>query len=141
METHFIWLSFAIILAIAELIVPGVFLIWIAAAAALTGGIAFFIDIPSAAQFLIFAGFSIISVVIGRRFFLEEPASDESLLLNDRAKQLIGKTVTVVEPIGENSGRVKVADGEWNARGPNLEIGATAKISSVKDGVIYLEKA
>ena len=38
-ETHYVWLTLAVLLGLAELMVPGVFLIWLAAAAAITGAL------------------------------------------------------------------------------------------------------
>ncbi|WP_435593901.1 NfeD family protein, partial [Sphingobium phenoxybenzoativorans] len=37
---HWWWMILAVLLGIGEIIIPGVFLIWVAIAAALTGGIA-----------------------------------------------------------------------------------------------------
>ena len=37
MEDHWAWLVFAALLGIGEVLIPGVFLIWIAIAAAITG--------------------------------------------------------------------------------------------------------
>ena len=55
MEPHWGWLTAAAILAIAEMIVPGVFLIWIGFAALVTGVLALLLPIGVAAQWLIFA--------------------------------------------------------------------------------------
>jgi hypothetical protein len=64
----------------------------------------------------------------------------EDPLLNDRAARLIGTTVTVVKPVNATSGRVKVADGIWSARGPALKKGETARIVDVENGVLILEE-
>ena len=64
---HWLWLLAAVLLGIAELIVPGVFLIWIAAAAAGTGLLTLLFGVGVAFQFLLFALLSIASVYAGRR--------------------------------------------------------------------------
>jgi membrane protein implicated in regulation of membrane protease activity len=63
----------------------------------------------------------------------------ENPLLNNRSAQMVGRTVTVVESISATSGRVKVGDGEWPAKGPNMEKGTIAKVAAVEGGVLRLE--
>ena len=65
MDAHWWWLTAAIVLAIAELVVPGAFLIWIATAAALTGVAALLIGVPLAGQFVLFALLSVASLPPG----------------------------------------------------------------------------
>lgn len=136
---EYVWLGLAALLALAELFVPGVFLIWVAGAAAVTGILSFFIDFTIAGQLTAFGLLTIIAVLGGRRWYLTHNVESESPLLNNRSAQLIGRTVTVVEAISATSGRVKVADGEWPARGPAMEKGAIGKIASVEAGVLRLE--
>ena len=96
MDAHWWWLTAAIVLAIAELVVPGAFLIWIATAAALTGVAALLIGVPLAGQFVLFALLSVASVYLGRRIYGEAVPSGDPML-NDRAARLIGETLVVVE--------------------------------------------
>lgn len=138
-EPEYIWLSLAALLALAEIFVPGVFLIWVAAAAAVTGLVSAFVDLTIPGQLTLFGISTIASVLIGRRWYLTNIIKSEDPLLNDRAARLIGTTVTVVQPINATSGRVKVGDGEWPARGPALPIGAAARIVDVASGVLILE--
>lgn len=138
-DAAYIWLGLAALLALAEIFVPGVFLIWVAAAAAVTGIASAFIDLTVAGQLTLFGISTIGSVLLGRRWYLSNNVKSEDPLLNDRAARLVGTTVTVVEPVTPNGGRVKVADGEWPANGPELGIGALAKVTAVNGGVLELE--
>lgn len=135
------WLMFAVLLALGELLAPGVFLIWVAAAAAATGLLAFLLPIPLWAQFLLFAAITVAAVIGGRRWYVatNKPVADP--LLNDRAARMVGQIVTVVQPVSSASGRVKVGDGEWPARGPAMAVGTTARIVVVRDGVVEIEPA
>ena len=56
-----LWGVLAIILAVTEMILPGVFLIWLAVAAALTAGLASLLPISEPFQLLAFAIFSALS--------------------------------------------------------------------------------
>ncbi len=138
-ETHYVWLTLAVLLGLAELMVPGVFLIWLAAAAAVTGIASLFIDMTLTGQLTLFGISSVASVWLGRRWYLNSKVKNEDPLLNDRSARLIGKTVTVVEPITPTGGRAKVADGEWPAKGPAMESGTLAKVIAVNGGILELE--
>lgn len=118
------WLILAVLLGLAELAVPGVFLIWIALAAAVTGTIAFMLPVPLAAQIFLFALLCLIAVYGGRRWYADNPVESADPLLNDRAARLVGREVTVVEAISGGEGRVRVDDGTWTAVGPDAPVGA-----------------
>ena len=75
----------------------------------------------------------------GRRWYLTHIVESENPLLNNRSAQLVGRIVTVVEAISATSGRVKVGDGEWPAKGPKMEKGIIAKVAEVEGGVLRLE--
>ncbi len=136
---EYVWLGLAALLALAELFVPGVFLIWVAAAAAATGILSLFIDLTIAGQLTVFGLSTILAVLGGRRWYLTHNVESENPLLNNRAAQLVGKTVTIVEAVSATSGRVKVADGEWPAKGPDMQKGGIAKVAAVEGGVLRLE--
>ncbi len=136
---EYLWLGLAALLALAELFVPGVFLIWVAAAAAVTGILSLFIDLTVAGQLTVFGLSTILAVLGGRRWYLTHNVESENPLLNNRSAQMVGRTVTVVESISATSGRVKVGDGEWPAKGPNMEKGTIAKVAAVEGGVLRLE--
>ncbi len=55
LEDHWAWLVLAALLGIAEVMIPGVFLIWIAIAAAITGLTALALPIGLPLRLLIFA--------------------------------------------------------------------------------------
>ncbi|HWK36243.1 NfeD family protein [Sphingomonas sp.] len=123
------WLILAVVLAVAELVVPGVFLIFLAAAAAIMGVLAIiFPDMPIAVQLVGFAAWSAVAVLLGRRFYRDYPVETDDPLLNDRAARLIGETVTVTEAIDHGRGRVRVGDGEWPARGPDVPVGTRMRV-------------
>ncbi|QPQ55648.1 NfeD family protein [Allosphingosinicella flava] len=132
------WLIGAAILGIAEILMPGVFLIWLAAAAAVTG-FAALLGIPLAFQFGLFALLSIAAVTFGRRWYADHPVASSDPLLNDRAARLVGETVLVVTAIEGGQGRVKVGDGVWNARGLETPAGAHVRVTGTKSGCLIVE--
>jgi membrane protein implicated in regulation of membrane protease activity len=139
LEPHWLWLIAAAMLGIAELIVPGVFLIWIAAAAAGTGLLTLLFGVGIAFQFALFALLSIASVYAGRRWYNMHPVETSDPLLNNRGARLIGRTVTVVTAIEHGEGRVKVGDSVWNCRGPNCEAGTRVRITGAQGTCLDVE--
>jgi inner membrane protein len=138
LEPHWAWLLAATVLAMAELAVPGAFLIWIAAAAALTGVAAMLLGLALGPQLLLFCLFSVAAVLAGRRFATSGgPSADP--LLNDRAARLVGETVVVVDAIRDGRGRVKVGDGVWPARGDDADVGARVRITGADGACLRVE--
>jgi inner membrane protein len=128
LDAHWWWLLGAALLAIFEVFVPGVFLVWMAAAAAVTGLTVALLPIPLAAQLGLFALLAIAAVAGGRRHYANNPVASDDPLLNDRTARLIGQNVEVVTAIENGEGRVRVGDGVWSARGPDVPAGARVKV-------------
>ena len=134
------WLAAAAALGIAELLVPGVFLIFLALAAAIVGVAALALpDLSPAAQLGAFAVWSAIIVLIGKSWYRDYPVETSDPLLNDRVARLVGTVVIVVEPIEGGRGRVRVGDGEWPARGPDAAAGARVRITGGAEGHLTVE--
>jgi membrane protein implicated in regulation of membrane protease activity len=135
-----VWLVAALLLGGAELLVPGVFLVFLAIGAALTAGLAFAVpDAPLAAQFASFGVWSAAAVLVGRRWYRDFGPESGDAKLNDRAARMIGEVVTVEVAIEYGRGRVRVGDGAWPAEGPDLAAGDRARIVKVKAGVLVVE--
>lgn len=140
LELHWLWLIAAAILAGAEIVAPGVFLIFLAIAALLTG-LAAMLGIPLAFQLALFALFAIGSVYVGKRWYQRNPIKSSDPMLNDRASRLVGETVVVVDAIENGTGRVKVGDSVWNAKGPDAEIGARVRVTGISGTCLNVEPA
>jgi membrane protein implicated in regulation of membrane protease activity len=135
-----LWLAAAVLLGIGELAIPGVFLIFLAIAAAVTGVATLVLaDLPIAAQLLSFAIWSGVTVAIGKRWYRDYPVETADPLLNDRVSRLIGQTVTVIEPIRDGEGRVRVGDGAWPAHGADADPGTHVRIIGVTAGTLLVE--
>ncbi|MFL0414692.1 NfeD family protein [uncultured Sphingomonas sp.] len=138
--TPLLWLGVAVVLGIAELLVPGVFLIFLAIAAAVVGvALLALADLPLVAQLGAFAVWSVVTVLIGRRWYVDYPVETSDPLLNDRAARMAGEIVTVSVPIVAGSGRVRVGDSEWPASGPDAEAGARMRVAKVTGGIVSVE--
>jgi membrane protein implicated in regulation of membrane protease activity len=88
-------------------------------------------------EIVLFAALSLISVFIGRNYLRSNPIEPADAKLNHRGAQAIGETVLVTHAIEAGSGRVKLGDSEWLARGPDAEPGTRMRVSG-NDGAVLL---
>ncbi len=135
-----LWLAAGLALGIAELLVPGVFLIFLAIAAGVTALTVWALpELPVVLQLADFAVWSVVCVVIGRRWYRDFPVESEGPVLNQPVVRLRGQIVTVTTPIVGGEGRARLADGEWPVRGPNAESGTRLRVAHVDNGVLLVE--
>ena len=135
-----LWLAAALVLAIMEVVAPGFFMIFLAVGAAITGFVTLVApDLHPIAQAVMFALFSGIAVLLGRRWYHRSPSTTGVSGMNDRTAKLIGRVVEVSEPIVGGEGRVKVGDGAWTANGPDMPAGARVKITGATGSVLIVE--
>ena len=139
LDDHWGWLVFAALLGIAEVLMPGIFLIWVALAAAVTGLVALAFPISVPVQLLLFALLCLLSVWGGRRWYADNPVASQDPMLNDRTARLVGEIVTVVEPIDNGRGRVKVGDSVWSCHGPDAPVGTRVRIVGAEASVLKVE--
>jgi membrane protein implicated in regulation of membrane protease activity len=141
LDNHWWWLIFAVVLGIGEILLPGVFLIWIAIAAAITGVVAFATGVDLTVQIILFALLCLAATYLGRKWYVANPVASQDPLLNDRTARLIGEILTVVEPIVDGRGRVKVGDGEWPCRGPDAPLGARVRVIGADGTALNVQPA
>ncbi len=135
-----LWLAGALVLAIAELIAPGFFLMFIAAGAAVTGfALLAMPGLHVIAQVALFAVFSAAAVTVGRDWYHRIRGETTKPDLNNRTAQLIGKTVEVCDAIAAGEGRVRVGDGAWSARGADAAVGTRVRIVGAEGNVLLVE--
>ena len=138
-DPHWGWLALGLVLAIGEIMIPGVFLIWLAMAAIATGLAAWFVPIGVPLQIMLFASLAIIFVFTGRNWLRANPVESADPLMNDRGARLVGETVVVTHAIDGGSGRVKLGDSEWLVRGPDAEPGTKMRVSGHDGAVLLVE--
>jgi membrane protein implicated in regulation of membrane protease activity len=138
-STHWFWLSLGLILGVAEMVAPGFFLMWLGLAALIVGILDYFVPITLAYQVAMFATLSVLTVFAGKKFLQKNPIESDDVNLNDRGARMTGEIVTVVEPIANGHGRVKVGDSVWNARGLDAAMGANVRVIGADGAVLLVE--
>ncbi len=138
------WWVGGLLLLMAEIVMPGVFLIWIGIAAIIVGCLSLlFWGDPFwmwQIQILIFAVLSVACALIGRRIMSKSGETDEPLL-NQRGASLVGRTATLSEPILEGRGRIRLDDTFWVVSGPDLPVGAQVRITHSTGRELQVEAA
>ena len=139
LDAHWFWLIVGGLLGIAEILIPGFFLIWLSVAAIVTGIVAFVLPISMTAQVALFAVLAVATVYAGRRWFALNPIESTDPNLNDRGARLIGELVLVVEAIEAGKGRVKVGDGVWIAKGGDAAVGTRVRVTGSDGSALLVE--
>ena len=138
-EPGWLWTIGGVLLLIAEVLAPGFFLLFIGAAAIATGAFTLLFDLSLAPQLALFALYTALAVMLGKRFYGQPDTADQNIKLNDPGKRLIGKSVVVVDPVDEHGGRVKVGDSEWTARGGPAAAGERVVVTGVDGNCLTVE--
>jgi membrane protein implicated in regulation of membrane protease activity len=109
-----LWAIAAALLAVGELLTPGLFFLGPVAVAAVVAAILAAIGLSTAVQFIVFILVSIASVAILRplaRSHLKVPP-----MLRTGTAALVGSKALVLERVDAHGGRVKIGGEEWSAR-------------------------
>ena len=139
-DPAWLWLIGGVVLLIAELIAPGYFLIFVGAAAIVTGVLAMAAGLPLTVQLAAFAILAFLSTrIVGRRFYASRYDLNPDPFLNNKVGRLLGRVVVVVEPVDLHSGRVRIGDGEWSARGGPAAVGERVRIVDVDGNCLKVE--
>ena len=127
------WIVAGILLVALELMLPGVFLVFVGAAAIATGAFVWAFDLGLTESLVLMALYTTVAVLIGKRLYAR-PAIDESDgMMNDLGLRVIGRGVTAVRDFEHGEGRVKLGDSEWSARGPSdVKAGDRLEIRAVE---------
>lgn len=121
------WWLLGLALLAAELIMPGVFLVWIGAAAIIVGILSLLLWETSfwvwQLQLLLFAILAVGITWAGRKYVFSGNTITDQPLLNQRGASLIGRTAILDEPIREGRGRIHLDGTYWRIMGPDLPSG------------------
>jgi membrane protein implicated in regulation of membrane protease activity len=139
------WWVLGLALLAAEVVAPGVFLVWIGIAAILTGVVSLLLWEVGfwvwQAQLVFFAILSVVAVFVGRRLLARSTDTSDEPLLNQRGARLIGRTAVLEKPITEGRGRIRLDDTTWTVNGPDLPAGSRVKVVGSSGGRLTVESA
>jgi membrane protein implicated in regulation of membrane protease activity len=125
-------------LMMVELFASGFFFLWLGAAAALVGlALLAWPGMPATFQLMLFALLALLSVTAWRRFQSTLVPTD-TYRLNQRAAQYVGQQASLLEPIHNGRGRIKLSDGSWTVTGPDLPAGSAVQITGAEGALLQV---
>jgi inner membrane protein len=126
------WMVLGCVLLALEILLPGFFLLWIGIAALVTGALSLLLWDGVLwtwhIQVLVFLVLALVSAYFGNRVMTRSRDDPNAALLNQRARQMIGKLATLTEPIKDGRGRVRIGDTLWRVSGPDLPVGTQVRV-------------
>ena len=134
------WWILAVALVIIEILLPSFFALWLAIAAALTGLL--LLVFPALGwewQLLVFALFSVISIIAWRRFYQKHPIKTDEPMLNRRGEGYVGRELTLSQPIVDGIGKIRLDDSTWKIQGPDCPAGSKVRIIALNNVVFTIE--
>lgn len=137
---RWVWFIVAALLAIVELVVPGVLAIWLAIAAAIVGGIVLVFEPSLAVQLAMFAALSVLLVWASRQFLTRHPIRSDHPTLNQRGASYIGSIFPVEQDIRLGRGKVRVGDSVWLAEGEDAPAGTKVRVTGVNGSALVVER-
>ncbi|MDF1633755.1 NfeD family protein [Mycoplana sp. MJR14] len=139
------WWVLGVVLLTLEVLMPGVFLVWIGIAAIVTGALSLLLWETDwwvwQLQWLVFAALSIAAVLVGRRLVARNEKRTDEPFLNQRGQSLIGRTATLDQPITEGRGRIRLDDTVWSVNGPDLPVGTRVRVVASSGRELTVEPA
>lgn len=127
------WLVGGLLLCLAETLAPGTFLVFIGAAAAIVGALAYFIPFGVTSQLMLFGALVVALVMIGRDVYGSLHA-EPGPLPQSRAHAMVGADFFLEAAIVRGYGRIHVGDSSWRVSGADCPAGAKVRVVAVEDG-------
>ncbi len=138
--TYFWWILAGVLL-LAEMIMPGFFMIWLAAAAALTAIVASIFHLEWTAEALTFAGLAMACIAASWQFVSKSWAvKSDQPHLNQSQNALVGKTFPLEKAIQNGQGKIKFEDRLWDVDGQDASAGTRVKVIAVDGMRLKVEK-
>lgn len=134
------WWVLAVFLLGIEILAPGFFFLWLSVAGLFVG--AFILLVPATSlelQLIIFGLLSIVSIFLWRRYGKQQLKESDQPLLNKKGAQYIGRVFSLMEPIKNGRGKIKVGDTIWTIEGKDCSIDTTVEIVAI-NGTIFKVK-
>ena len=135
------WWIAGVLLMIIELTAPGAFFLWMGISAFVTGFV--LLVLPSMGwqyQFLVFALFTVVSIIAWKRYLKSKPITTDRPGLNRRGEQYIGREFTVSEAIVNGVGKVRISDTSWKIEGKDMPKGTKIKVTGTHGTVLKVER-
>lgn len=142
MDLVALWWIAALLLIVAEIVLPGFFLLWVGLAAAGVGVLLLLMpELSPTGQATAFAVLAFASCFAYWRLARERLRETPAPTLNRRAEQLIGQRYVLATAIENGRGKARVGDSLWSVEGPDLPAGASIAVVGVDGSLLRVQAA
>jgi inner membrane protein len=135
------WFIVGVLLLVAEVIAPGIFMLWLGLAALLVGMVSLFVDWTWQWQCAAFVVFAAAAFPLWRRLGRKAERPTDQPFLNRRADAFVGRVFTLEKPIVDGSGTLGIGDTVWRVSGPDIPAGSRVKIARTDGPLLIVERA
>lgn len=134
------WMTIGVLLCALELFAPTTILLWPGIAAVITGFITLLLPALSwQVQVALWAILAVATAFAGRQFYKRRATSTSTL--NKRADKLIGRTITVSDPIDNGVGSTFIDGTRWRIIGPDTASGERMTITALDGASLVVNPA
>ena len=129
--TFWHWMVLGAVLIVIELLAPGIWFLWLGIGSMATGLVVLILaDITWQIQAVIFSGFSVVSIIIGRMIMRHTKQSEDHPMLNRRVEQYVGKIFVLENDTKLGYGEVRIGDSAWRVQltDPSMQITAGTQV-------------
>lgn len=134
------WWAFGALLLVVELLVPGMFFLWMAESACVTGMVLWlYPGLGWEAQLVWFSVLSVVSIAVARKLIVRHPIESDRPLLNQRAAQYVGRTFVLSHPIVNGAGKIRVDDSTWKIAGADAPAGSRVRVVGAEGIILNVE--
>jgi len=140
--THWHWFILMIVIIGIEMVSMSMYLIGPAAAAGIVGLVKWaFPELSLFGGLMLFSLLTVVFTYLSRYLLKNTKEGESDLGLEANGSEYVGRTFMLESDVVNGTGRVKVGDGAWNARGPDAAAGAKIKITGVQGNALLFELA
>jgi hypothetical protein len=137
----FWWIAAGVLLML-ELMLPGVFFVWLAAAAAVVGVFDAAFHFGWQIELVLFAVFAVIFLFGGRKFLASRKEMQSDIPnLNQRMYDYVGQLHPLEVAIVNGRGKIRIDDTLWDVMGPELTKGSRVRVTGVEGMRLKVEQA
>jgi membrane protein implicated in regulation of membrane protease activity len=142
-SVQYLWISFGIVLMILELVIPGLFVIFLGMGAIFTGCVLFFVPYGFKFQIFVWLVSSILIILTGGKF-LQNLFPSDKVKGDPPTENFVGKIVKVISDVNpqNNQGRIQFQGTDWSAKsiGEVIPKGSYARIYE-RENMTYIVTA
>jgi membrane protein implicated in regulation of membrane protease activity len=143
--TFWHWMVLGGALIVLELLLPGIWFLWLGIGGLATGLVVMFADQMSwQYQITVFCAFSVASIFVGRLVMRRARESEDHPLLNRRAQRYVGQVFALIEASEQGFSRVKIGDSIWRVKlatgGTELPVGTSVRVTGFDGATLLVEQ-